>query len=192
MRAIADHEQLDGEDEMASGPSTRDRERRRRPSDWRDLTDSLPCPGDDTEGRDLLWQEFEAHFRWYDRAATRTRYGYQGLKILALTAGATVTVLAASGAPAVLTASLAAVGVVAEGVQQVFQFHTNWVSYRSTAEVLRQHGFAFAAGVAPYDDASTRRQLLSTVLRDVTTKENADWSTVMRDAGLSTGASKSQ
>jgi hypothetical protein len=177
---------------MASVPSPRDVERRHRPSDWRDLTDSLPRPGDEAEGRDLLWQEFEAHFRWYDRSATRTRYGYQGLKILALAAGAAVTVLAATGAPAALTASLAAVGVVAEGVQQVFQFHMNWVSYRSTAEVLRQHGFAFAAGVAPYDDPSTRRQLLSTVLRDVTTKETADWSTVMRDAGPSTGVSKSR
>ena len=154
--------------------------RQRARKDWRELTDSLPQPVDDTQGHDLLWQQLEAHFRWYDRGATRSRYGYQGLKILALVSGAAVTVLAAVGAPPGLTASLAAVVVVAEGVQQVFQFHANWISYRSTAETLRQHTFFFAAGIEPYNDPSTRRRLLAALLRDLTSKENAEWSAVMR------------
>jgi hypothetical protein len=155
--------------------------------DWRELTDSLPQPEDDLQRHDLLWQQLEAHFRWYDRGATRSRYGYQGLKILALVSGAAVTVLAAIGAPPGLTASLAAVVVVAEGVQQVFQFHANWISYRSTAETLRQHAFFFTAGIEPYDDPSTRRRVLAALLRDVTSKENAEWSAVMRNPAPSTG-----
>lgn len=175
---------------MSTAPERTERTNRRHPSDWRDLTDSLPHPQDDSEGRDLLWREFEARLRWYDRAASRSRRWYQGLKVLALAAGATVTVLAAAAAPAALTASLAAVGVVAEGVQQVFQLHPNWISYRSTAENLRQHGLSFAAGVAPYDDPSTRRELLSSVLWEVTSKDNTDWSAVMRSAASPTGVAR--
>lgn len=159
--------------------------------DWRELTNSLPRPVDDPHGQDLLWQQMEAHFRWYDRSATRSRYGYQGLKILALVSGAAVTVLAAIGAPPGLTASLAAVVVVAEGVQQVFQFHANWISYRSTAETLRQHAFFFAAGIEPYDDPSTRRRMLAALLRDLTSKENATWSAAMRTPVPSAGTDTS-
>ncbi|MGK5110700.1 MULTISPECIES: DUF4231 domain-containing protein [unclassified Geodermatophilus] len=155
---------------------------RRRPEDWRDLTGRLPAPCHDPEGRDLLWQQFEARLRWYDRAAARSRRACLALKTITLAAGATVTVLAAAGAPAVLTASLAAGAVVAEGIEQVFQLHPHWISYRSTAETLRQHGFSFAAGVVPYDVSSTRRELLNSVLWAVTSKENADWAAGMRGA----------
>jgi hypothetical protein len=139
----------------------------------------LPRPLDDPEAHDLLWQEFEAQFSWYDRAATRNRASYQSLKVLAIVCGSVVTVLAAVGASPAITASLAASVVVVEGVQQVFQFHANWISYRAAAESLRQHAFLYAAGFDPYDNAGTRRQLLATAMRDVASRETSGWSSHM-------------
>ena len=149
---------------------------------WQHLADSLPQPADPTEQNDLLWQELDAQFRWYERAATRTRLSYQILKVAAIITGAAVTVLAAISAPAVLTAVLAAGIVVLEGVQQVFQFHSNWVTYRATAETLRQHAFLYVARVDPYADAQTRREKLAEFMRDITTKENTSWTSTMRQA----------
>jgi hypothetical protein len=147
---------------------------------WKRLTDSLPIPKRAEDRDDILWQEFAAVFVWYDKAATRNRIAYQVLKLAALTAGAAVTVLAAISAPAAVTATVAGIIVVMEGAQQMFQFHPNWLSYRGTAETLRQHAFLYVADIVPYADADARRDRLAEVLKDVTSRENTNWSHTMQ------------
>lgn len=150
--------------------------------DWKKLTSSLPTPPRPEDRTDLLWEEFYAQFRWYDKAATRTRLTYQVLKMAALVAGAAVTLLAAISAPAAVTAGIAAVIVIVEGAQQMFQFHANWISYRGSAELLRQQAFLYVADVKPYADQATRRERLAAVLKTVTTKEKTHWSATMKQA----------
>jgi hypothetical protein len=147
---------------------------------WQNLTNKLPQPADPAEQDDVLWQELNVQFRWYDRAAARTRLSYQILKVAALIAGAAVTVLAASRAPAAFTAALAASIVILEGIQQVFRFHANWIEYRAAAEALRQNAYLYVAAVDPYSDTSTRRATLANFLRDITRKENTAWAGTMR------------
>lgn len=130
--------------------------------------------------QDPVWQELTRQFDWYHRSATLARLNHQLLKLIALGLGATVTVLAAVGAPPAPTASLAAGIVVLEGIQQLFQFHANWISYRATAETLRQHAFLYAAGVAPYEVSETRRQVLAAFLRDLLSNETSAWTKTMR------------
>ena len=146
---------------------------------WQSLKGRLPEPRSEEERVDILWQELVAVFGWYDSAATRSRLLYQGLKLTAITLGAVVTVLAATGAPSALTASLAGSVVVMEGAQQMFQFHPNWISYRESAEKLRHQAFRYVAGVSPFDDPATRRARLAASLRDATTKESATWTDTM-------------
>lgn len=155
--------------------------------EWKRLTGTLPEPARAADRDDLVWQEMAAVFAWYDKAATRSRLLYQGLKLTALAAGAAVTVLAAISAPAALTAGLAGLVVVVEGAQQLFQFHPNWISYRSTAEALRQQAFLYSADVSPFDDPTTRRELLAVCLRDLTMRENAAWTSTMRQAQAAGG-----
>jgi hypothetical protein len=146
---------------------------------WAKMKGSLPQPIDPAVA-DLLWQEFGAQFRWYDHAATRSRRAYQVLKFLALGAGAAVTVLAALGAPAPVTASFGAAIVVIESSQQIGQFHPNWINYRTSAETMRQHGFFYAAGAAPYNDPQTRRDRLAQVMRKTITSESGTWADTVR------------
>lgn len=142
----------------------------------------LPTPPDPADQADVLWGQLEAYFGWYSRWAGRNRIAYQCLKVGALVVGAAVTVLAATRAPAALTASFAAALVVAEGAQQLFQFHSNWISYRATAEELRRHAYAYAAHLPPYASPSTRRATLSALLSEATTRENEAWVTTMRES----------
>lgn len=153
-----------------------------RDKGWQRLAGALPQPTDPADREDLLWQQLEAQFRWYNRQAALNRIAYQALNVAAILVGAVVTVLAASNAPPVLTADCAAAIVVAEGVQQVFQFHTHWISYRATAEALRQHAFQYVAGVGPYTDSLTRRALLADALRALVSSENSNWASTMRTA----------
>ncbi len=78
-----------------------------------------------------------------------------------------------------MTASVAGVIVVVEGAQQIFQLHSNWISYRGSAELLPQHAFLYVASVKPYDQPSTRRARLAAALMDVVTHEKSNWSKVM-------------
>ncbi|WP_203710768.1 DUF4231 domain-containing protein [Asanoa siamensis] len=127
----------------------------------------------------LVWRQLQNQYRWYNRSANRNRLAYQGLKVGTLAFGAAVTVMAAVGAPGVLTAVVAAGIVFVEGLQQVFQFHPNWLSHRGVAESLRLHGFLFKAGSSPYDNADTRRGQLAHFLQDVATRESSAWASTM-------------
>ncbi|KRB42963.1 DUF4231 domain-containing protein [Terrabacter sp. Root181] len=147
---------------------------------WMRVGGALPEPPRAEDRDDPLWQELTAEFNWYDRAATRSRITYQILKLTALVAGAAVTVLAAIAAPPALTASLAGAIVVLEGAQQMFQLHSNWISYRSTSEALRRHAFLYVADVSPFNDPATRRERLAAFLKDLTARENTSWTDTMR------------
>jgi len=153
-------------------------------SAWQLLGDHLPQPADPGERTDVLWQELAAHFQWYGRAATRTRLSYQVLKVAVLVTGAAVTVLAATRASSALTAALAASVVVLEGVQQLFQFQSNWITYRRTAETMRQQAFMYVAQVGLYADKETRRERLAEFMSEITTTENAGWTSTMRSAPI--------
>jgi hypothetical protein len=147
---------------------------------WQLLGDHLPQPTDPAERADVLWQELDAHFQWYGRAATRTRLSYQVIKVAVLVIGAAVTVLAATRASSALTAALAASVVVLEGIQQLFQFQSNWISYRGTAEAMRQQAFLYVAQVGPYADTQTRRERLAEFVTEITAMESAGWASAMR------------
>lgn len=151
-------------------------------STWRSLGGALPAPSDPADRDDLLWQEYAAHFTWYHTAASRARTGHLSLRLVVLLAGAAVTAMAAAGAEPWLTASIAALVVVAEGAHQLFGFHENWISYRSTTETLRRHGMQYAAGVSPYD-APDRRGRLARVLDEVTGREATYWVSSARQSG---------
>jgi hypothetical protein len=100
---------------------------------------------------DVVWQELEMMFGWYDRRASRDRIAYQALKVITLLLAAAV-----------------------EGMQQLFQLHANWISYRGSAEALRQEAFAYVAQVAPYDTAG-RRVTLAQALRAIAANESSTW-----------------
>jgi Protein of unknown function (DUF4231) len=167
---------------MSTNPNSGSASRHPDSTEWQRLAGELPQPGDPAEQADVVWQALCAYFRWYDRIATSTRLSYQVLKVGVLILGAAVTVLAAIRAPSVLTAGLAAGVVVLEGIQQVFQLQSNWITYRSSAETLRQHAFLYVAKAYPYADAQTRRDRLAEVMRDITAKESTSWIGTMRQA----------
>ena len=146
---------------------------------WKRLANSLPAG--DTAASDLVWQELNSFFSWYSRAASRTRVAYQSLKMISLLLAASVTVLAASSAPALLTACFGAAIVVVEGTQQLFKFHTNWLRYRVFTETLREHGLLYVAHLSPYDgDAATAQRELGNLLRSVIEDERKQWSVQLR------------
>jgi Protein of unknown function (DUF4231) len=54
------------------------------------------------------------------------------------------------GSPVWVTGGLAAVIVVLEGVQHLYQFQEQWITYRSTAEALTRERYLYLARASPY------------------------------------------
>ncbi len=138
------------------------------------MTDPVPRPAKKSDGADPTWDRLEEQLGWYDRKSTAAQQGYKRTKLGQLVVGATVPVVAALQAPAAVTAVLAAIVVVAEGVQQLYQWQTNWVLYRATAEALKHERFLYLAAAGPYS-TDDRHRVLAERLEGLVSQEHARW-----------------
>jgi hypothetical protein len=96
------------------------------------------------------WDRLEERMANLDAESEINKRLYQYLKLLQLIAAASTTVLAAASAPPLWTATIAALIVVLEGVQQLFHYHDRWLSFRTTCETLRRERTLFLVRADPY------------------------------------------
>ncbi|WP_433524225.1 DUF4231 domain-containing protein [Nocardia pseudovaccinii] len=127
----------------------------------------------DEERADPVWERLVGQLNWYGAKSAAAQRAYKQVKLGQIVVGAVVPVVALS-APAVVTAVLAAVVVVAEGAQQLFQWQTNWLGYRSTAEALKHERFLYLAEAGPYRDVD-RRAVLAERVENLLGRENVEW-----------------
>ncbi|MEV2221587.1 DUF4231 domain-containing protein [Nocardia vinacea] len=133
----------------------------------------------DPDEADPVWTRLTDQLRWYSARSTAAQQAYKRVKIGQIVVGAAVPVVAALAAPPAVTAILAAVVVVAEGAQQLFQWHTNWFLYRSTAESLKHEKFLYLASAGPYGE-SDRRAVLAERVEGLVSQENTQWTTARK------------
>lgn len=131
-------------------------------------------------GGDPTWQRLEDQLRWYDTKSMSCQRAYRRVKLAQLVVAAAVPVLAlASKASGLATAIAAAVVVVLEGTQQLYQWQTNWVQYRSTAEALKHERYLYQAKAGPYAGAN-RRVVLAEKIEGLVSQEHARWTETSR------------
>ncbi|MBV9161096.1 MAG: DUF4231 domain-containing protein [Pseudonocardiales bacterium] len=120
------------------------------------------------------WDRLEDQLGWYDRKSAAAQQAYKRVKLGQLIVGAAVPVVAALQVSAAVTATLAAFVVVAEGAQQLYQWQTNWVLYRSTAEALKHEKYLYLAAAGPYS-TDDRDRVLAERLEGLVSQEHAKW-----------------
>jgi Protein of unknown function (DUF4231) len=70
---------------------------------------------------------------------------------------------------------LGALIAIVKGVQQLNQYHANWISYRSTCEALKHEKFLYLAKAGPYAAATDSRVLLAERIEALVSQEHAKW-----------------
>jgi hypothetical protein len=120
------------------------------------------------------WERLEDQLGWYSRKSAAAQQAYKRVKLGQLIVGAAVPVVAGLQISAALTAALAAVVLAAEGAQQLYQWQTNWVLYRSTAEALKHEKYLYLAAAGPYR-AEDRYRVLAERLEGLISQEHASW-----------------
>jgi Protein of unknown function (DUF4231) len=131
---------------------------------------AVPAPS----AEDPTWDRLEDQISWYDRKSADSQRRYKWLKLLELAVAAALPVVAGIGSPVLLTGSLAAVIVVLEGAQHLYQLQERWITYRSTAEALKHERNLYLAKAGPYLRAD-RHQQLAERIEGLISQELAKW-----------------
>ena len=133
-------------------------------------------------GGDPAWERLEDQVGWYDQKSSSSQRAYKRTKTVQLILGSAVPVLALMDAPPVVTALVAAVVVVLEGVQQLNQWQSNWVLYRSTAEALKHERFLYLSSAGPYR-GEDRSAVLAERVEGLVSQEHAKWTDARQQPG---------
>jgi hypothetical protein len=132
--------------------------------------EAVPSP----EAEDPTWERLEDQIGWYDHKSGYNQRCYKWLKLLEIAVAASLPVVAAVHSPVWVTGGLAAVVVVLEAVQHLYQFQEHWITYRSTAEALRHERYLYLAEAGPYAEGDRHRQLAER-LEGLISQEHAKW-----------------
>jgi|SRR5215217_3773103 len=130
---------------------------------------------------DPTWERLESQIRWYDEKSRQNQRRFKRLKLLELMVAAALPVVAGLSSPVWITGGLAAVIVVLEGAQHLYQFHEQWIAYRSTAEALKHERYLFLANAGPYT-GENRRGRLAERIEGLISQEHASWTSSQQPA----------
>jgi Protein of unknown function (DUF4231) len=128
-----------------------------------------------------VWDRLEDQLGWYDRRAIVNQRRYRQIKVLQLVAAASVPVAAALSAEPWVTAALGGLILVLEGLQQLFQYHDTWISYRGTCERLKREKSLFLARAGLYARPNRERRLAEQIERLIS-QEHVHWVTTQEEA----------
>jgi hypothetical protein len=121
------------------------------------------------------YDRLEDQIVWYDRKSGAAQWWFKAVKLLQIICGGLVAVLAREHP--YVTSGIGLLIIFFEGAQHLCQWHSNWISYRSTAEALKHEKFLFLGKAGPYErleGAALHRALVERVEELVST-EHAKW-----------------
>jgi len=142
--------------------------------------DDAPAPArpmvavPDPDPIDATWERLEGQLEYYDDKSRKNQRRYKWFKVLEIAVAASLPVVAAVHSPVLVTGGLAAVVVVLEGVQHIFQFQENWITYRATAEALKRERHLYLAKAGPYAGDDRDSQLADRV-ETLLSQEHTKW-----------------
>ncbi|MEV8377149.1 DUF4231 domain-containing protein [Kribbella sp. NPDC056861] len=111
---------------------------------------------------------------WYSTKSALALRNYRLVKISQLTIGSAVPIIALLEVPSAITASLGAIVILLEAIQQLFQWQTDQVLYRSTSEALKQQRYLYIAHAGPYQE-NNRDAVLAEKVQALVSQEHARW-----------------
>ena len=126
------------------------------------------------------WERLEDQLNWYEAKSRHHVTWYQSLKVAQIVIAAAIPTAAAAGASVAVAGALGAVIVVLEGLQQLFQFQQNWISYRATAEALKHEKFLYLASAGPYREADWPEATLAERVESLVSQETVAWADAQR------------
>lgn len=124
-------------------------------------------------------KRLEEQIDWYDKKSAFNQSWFKRTKVIELISAALIPLLAGLSTlipyPAIITGCLGALIVVLESLQGLYQFQSNWISYRSSCEGLRHEKYLWLAKAGHYADAKEPDRMLAERVESIVSTEHAKW-----------------
>jgi hypothetical protein len=120
-------------------------------------------------------ERLEDQINWYDTRSQQAQRRFKTMKGLVIAIAAAIPVVAAFEAPVYVAGILGAAVVVLEGFLNAYQYHTNWLTYRSAAEALKREKYLYLAGADVYSRSRDPLRLLSRRIEGLISQEHGRW-----------------
>jgi Protein of unknown function (DUF4231) len=125
---------------------------------------------------DPTMQRLEDQIEWYDSRTLRNQRIFKVLKMVTILSAALIPFLVGLNIPQQwIIGGLGVLIAVIEGLQQMNQYHTNWITYRSTCEALKHEKYLYLAKAGPYAAATDAHVLLAERIESLVSQEHAKW-----------------
>lgn len=124
---------------------------------------------------DVVLERLEDQITWYDRKASYNERMFKRLRIATIVVSSSIPLSAAFVKYAVITGGLGALIALFEGLQQLNQYHQNWITYRSTAEALKHEKYLFLSMAGSYATSENARTLLAERVESLVSQEHSKW-----------------
>jgi len=126
---------------------------------------------------EVTLQRLQDQLDWYSSKSSQNKNRFQGLKMVTIISAALIPVIVTSlntyGSQ--IAAGLGVLIAIIEGLQQLMQYHGNWISYRATAEALTHEQFLYLAKAGPYIAAEHPQSMLAERVESLITQEGGKW-----------------
>jgi hypothetical protein len=125
------------------------------------------------------WLRLEDQLNWYNSKSQKCQFCYKSLKMLQVLLAVLIPVWGLL--PTYYVRWATALGGVAialiEAIQQINQYSTLWVMYRSTAERLKHEKYLFLSSAGPYRELTDSERLIQLAERveEHVSTEHANW-----------------
>lgn len=151
------------------------------------MTSAAPAPTEDMRPERMAkngpeMEHADHQIQWYDRKSVRNQQWYKRLKIMTIVAASLIPVMSGSLSwrhSSQLVAVLGGLVAVIEGLQQLNQFHANWISYRNTCEALKHEKYLYLAGAGPYASSPNSSALFAERVESLISQERTKWSSTL-------------
>lgn len=135
-------------------------------------------PGVTAEGdpASLTLARLDDQICWYHDQARRHNAADKSLKATGITAAALVPVVAAASWSPVVGAGLGALAVIAQAIQELFQFQRGWVTFGAAKEALKHERYLYLAHAGDYASGSQNPAgLLAVRVERIIGQETSAW-----------------
>lgn len=106
---------------------------------------------------DYLQERVDEQIKWMEKKSAENQQKYKSYKIAEIVTAAAIPFLAGlqnENTNVKIIIGILGVGlVVLNGLQQLYKYHENWITYRSAIEVLRRERILYETQTAPYNGA---------------------------------------
>lgn len=130
---------------------------------------------------DPTLERLEDQIGWYDRKSNSNQRTFKWMKVIEILAAALVPLFAGFNRPWLAGGSGALIAIL-EGLQQLNQYHFNWITYRSTCESLKHEKYLYLAKAGPYGGAVDPHTLLAERIESLVSQEHAKWASGQEQA----------